>query len=483
MAGIGFELKKIYKKEGISRALLGIFYSSMVTIGPTILIILTILALYLFLGLSQISYGERELLSSTILYVFIFSVLLTAPINVVLSRYLADKFYEEEFHNILSSYYVGVTLCCSFGTILFLPVGYSLLQRGNVDWKFLIFTYIFWIVALILFFSITYLHATKDYKMIAWFFLIGMLITVIFAIVSYFLLSVDEIHSILYGFTIGFFVIAVLEFSYIRKYFQYFSNRYMESIRYFFSHKRLMFSNFFYMLGLYIHNFIFWTVPGRLHIAGTYYTNQTYDMATCLAMFTNVSTMIFFIVVAETRFHTAYQRYMESVIGGTYKSIFKNKRILFRIIAQQMRQILGVQIAITSVVFFLIITFASSLGIQGMTIQVYPVLSVAFMGVFMMYGNMIYLYYFSDMTGAFLTAFIFCSVTGIMTFFVKDYAMIWWGMGIFIGMILGWLFSFFRIKWIEKHIDQHIFCHGTVVDTIAYREEKPVYKRDERDGK
>lgn len=478
MAGIGFELKKIYKKEGISRAAMGIIYSSLVTIGPTIIIILTILALYLFLGLSHISYAKRELLSSTILYVFIFSVLLTAPVNVVLSRYLADKFYEEEFENILASYYVGLTICCSIGSILFLPIGYSLFYRGQIDLIFIICSYIFWIVALVLFFSITYLHATKDYKIIASFFLIGMIVTIFLSIISYFICYEDEIHAILYGFTTGFFLIAVLEFSYIRKYFKYNSNNYKDSIRYFFRHKRLMFANFFYMLGLYIHNFIFWTVSGRIHTASTYYTHQAYDMATCLAMFTNISTMVFFIVVAETRFHTAYQRYMESVIGGTYKSIFKNKRMMFRIISQQMKQILGIQIAITSVIFVLIMTFAERIGISGMTIQIYPILCVTFMGVFMMYGNMIYLYYFADMTGGFITAFIFCFVTCIMTLIAKNYSMMWWGIGLFIGMLSSWTFSFFRIKWIEKNIDKHIFCHGTVVNTVKERSHKPIYKRE-----
>ena len=54
------------------------------------------------------------------------------------------------------------------------------------------------------------------------------------------------------------------------------------------------------MLGLYVHNFIFWTTDMRLYVANTFYTHQVYDMATCLAMFTNISTMVIFTVMAET---------------------------------------------------------------------------------------------------------------------------------------------------------------------------------------
>lgn len=104
MAGIGFELKKIYRKEGLSHSFLGVAYSSLVTIGPTIIVMAVILVMYMVLGMSRISFADRELLSSTILYVFIFSVITTAPINSVFSRYLADKIYEEKTDGILPSY-------------------------------------------------------------------------------------------------------------------------------------------------------------------------------------------------------------------------------------------------------------------------------------------------------------------------------------------------------------------------------------------
>ena len=64
MAGIGFELKKIYRKEGIARAVAGGIYSSVVTIGPTVVVIVTLLFLYLVLNMMKVSFMTRELLSS-----------------------------------------------------------------------------------------------------------------------------------------------------------------------------------------------------------------------------------------------------------------------------------------------------------------------------------------------------------------------------------------------------------------------------------
>ena len=46
MAGIGFELKRIFKKGSILSTIEGVGYSSIVTIGPMVMVIGTLLLLY-----------------------------------------------------------------------------------------------------------------------------------------------------------------------------------------------------------------------------------------------------------------------------------------------------------------------------------------------------------------------------------------------------------------------------------------------------
>ena len=466
MAGIGFELKKIYRKEGIARSAMGVVYSTLVTIGPMILVICSILFLYFFLGMTKVPYAQRELLSSTILYTFIFSVILTAPFNVTFSRYLADKFYAEEYEGIIDSYYAGITILAAIATLLFIPMGWSLRVRGNVDYAFIFATYVQWIALVILFFSITYLHATKDYKIIALFFGIGMAVSILLALAFFYGAGQDIIYAILFGLSIGFLLTSALVFSYIRKYFHGRNGAYGESVLYLWRYKSLVVANLFYILGLYVHNFVFWTVPSRTITAATYYSNQSYDMASCLAMFTNISVMVLFTVMVETRFHSAYKEHMEAVIGGTYKMIEKSKKKLFRTLTQQIGQIFGIQIAITSVIYLLITSFGTSAGIDSVTLAIYPVLTVAFLGVFMMYGNLVYLYYFSDMTGAAVTGVLFFGVTLIGSLYTRNLSTPFWGAGIFVGMIISWTYSFFRIRWIERNLETYIFCDYKVIDTM-----------------
>ncbi|MGN0475098.1 MAG: exopolysaccharide Pel transporter PelG, partial [Acutalibacteraceae bacterium] len=106
MAGIGFELKKLMGKGNIVNMLAGTTYAIMVTIGPTILLTGTLMLMYVILPYSQASFADREFLSATILYVFIFSMIVTSPLNSVLSRYVADKIYQERLTDIMPAIHV-----------------------------------------------------------------------------------------------------------------------------------------------------------------------------------------------------------------------------------------------------------------------------------------------------------------------------------------------------------------------------------------
>ncbi len=56
-------------------------------------------------------------------------------------------------------------------------------------------------------------------------------------------------------------------------------------------------------------------------VAHTFVYAPAYDMATCLAMFTNLSSTIIFISRVEMHFHERYKAYSEAVIGGRWEDI------------------------------------------------------------------------------------------------------------------------------------------------------------------
>ncbi len=477
MAGIGVELKKIYSKNNLSNIAVGTAYSSMVTVGPILLIVTILILMYAVLGFNYINIADRELLSTTILYIFIFCGILISPFNSVFSRYIADKIYQRKGDDILPSYYTGIVIACGIGTLAAAPMVYRLIFIAYIDVPYVVAAYVFWMSMIIMYFSLIYIHATKDYKTIFLFFALGMSIAFL---VSYVLRNyVDTIHSLIYGLSAGFFCVAFLEFAQVRRWFKSDGKNYTECLHYLWEFRRLFISNGLYTFGLYIHNFVFWFSDGSIVIAKTFLNHPVYDMATCIAMFSNISTTIIFIVMAETQFHDEYQQYMQSVIGGTYRLIQKNKNVMFRTLAQQILRLVAIQSMITAVMFLIAVAFLPKLFFSSMIIQIYPVLSIGYFILFLMYCLIIYLYYFNDQFGCMIISTIFCTTTLITTIFTREMDITFYGLGFVIGSLFAFTYGFFRVRYIEDRINEHIFCKGIQVKPIKKgKVESVVYSRE-----
>ena len=90
-------------------------------------------------------------------------------------------------------------------------------------------------------------------------------------------------------------------------------------------------------------------------------------MATCLAMFTNISASVIFISRVEMYFHDRYKAYSEAVIGGRGADIAITKKRMFRTLSEELMSLARVQFIITLVIFLVCMIFLPQLGFGGMT--------------------------------------------------------------------------------------------------------------------
>lgn len=95
MAGIGFELRKLYREEGILQNMKAYAYSSLTTIGPMILCIILVFVQQNMMLANGSRFIENELFISTMTYCFIFSIVLTSGLSMVLTRFIADMIYQK----------------------------------------------------------------------------------------------------------------------------------------------------------------------------------------------------------------------------------------------------------------------------------------------------------------------------------------------------------------------------------------------------
>ncbi len=463
MAGIGIKLNRIFEKNTILTSLYGFGYSTVVTIAPMFVVIGNILLMGLVLGLSKVGYVPRELFACTVLYIFIFSLLSASPFNAVLSRYLSDVIYDERYQDIMPCYYVGLLLNLAFSCLIGIPFCIREYIVGEVPLYYVFTGFCGYISLVLVFYSMLYLSICKDYKKISFYFFLGMLMAFLLSLLFVYVFHMEVTYSMLLALTIGFFLTASLEFAKINSYFTENSNRYKTVLKYFGSFWELVLTNFFYTLGLYIHNFVFWTTDMRMVVAKSFVCAQPYDMATCLAMFTNISATIIFISRIEMHFHDRYKSYSESVIGGRGSDIRISKERMFNQMSDEIMNMVRIQFIITVMVFLLCVIFLPQYGFSGLTMRIYPCLAAGYFILFIMYSEILFLYYFNDLKGALMTSFVFCLTTLIVSILATNLPDIWYGIGVIAGSFAGWTAAYIRLHWVSKHLDTHIFCRGSLL--------------------
>ncbi len=480
MAGVGVRLNRCFEKKSIATDIVGIGYSVLISIAPILIVVFGILLMGFILQIGEAPYLNRELFSCTITYVLIFSLLAVSPFNAVLSRYVQDAIYEDRYQDILPCYYLGALMTMIFGCLMGIP--FCLWEHfvGGVDVFYVFMGFCAYVSMILVFHSVAFLLSCKDFEKIAIFFLLGMVEAIVLAWILCRWYQWELMTGMLFSLMTGFLLIAILEFAAVKSYFRGNSRRYKPVLKFFGKWWSLVFTNFFYMLGIYVHNFVFWQSDGNGKVAESFLFNRSYDMATFIAMFTNISATVIFVAHMEMHFRGKYRRYSESVIGGKRLDIENAKGQMFRQLESELMTLARIQFIISVVLYLLCVVFAPQYGYGGEIIRIYPCLATGYFILFIMYAALIFLYYFNDAPGTIYTAAGFFLVTLLGSIAVTRLPEIWHGMGLVLGAFTGWTIAYLRLRWLEKNMDVHVFCQGYIIK----RENAPkpsglVYKKAE----
>lgn len=463
MASLGKTINKSFEKKTITSTAFGMILSTLTTVAPMFLIIGGILVMYQILDYSDVIYADRILFSSSILYIFIFGLLTTSPFNSVISRYVTDRIFEERYDAILPCFYGGLFLNLTFSSIIGIPFYLYAHFVGEIGTVYVFTCYMGYIALCLTFYSMLFLSITKDYSKISLFFAIGVIVTVLLSLLFVRVLNMETSYSMLLAIALGLCAIAICECAYIKGYFQGNNKEYFDFLTYFKKYWQLSVTNFLYTLGLYIHNFVFWTMEDHIIVKKTYVCYPAYDMATCIAMFTNISASVILITQIELHFHERYKAYSEAVIGGRLIDIKKSKNRMFSLLSYQLMDVVRNQFTISVIIYLLCVVFLPMFGFAGQVTEIYPCLAAGYFVIFLLYSCIIFLYYFNDTVGSTLTTLIFLVVTGVVSYFARDFSPIWYGIGTFIGSFCGWTVAYARLRWVERNLDEHIFCVGELI--------------------
>ena len=119
MAGIGFELKKLFQKRGLAATAKAYGYAGVICTGPMLLGIVLLVGIAFICDHTGATRHNRELLNCMITYTLLASLTVTSFFSMVVTRYIADMLYEERHEAVLSSFWGSTALLLVVGGIMY----------------------------------------------------------------------------------------------------------------------------------------------------------------------------------------------------------------------------------------------------------------------------------------------------------------------------------------------------------------------------
>ncbi len=461
MAGIGFELRKLFKEKGLIAGFRAWFYSALITIGPMLLCILLLTVLQVFMSYLGIDFNKKELFTVTIIYSFIFSLILTSGFSMLLSRYISDKIYKKEEKDIIPSLKGAITILMILGGI----IGIVFYYNSPLNFSYKVVAYILFMELNILWIQTIYVTGLRKYKKILRGFFVGIFAGILLSAILVGYLKLDAVMGSLISVDIGFFIILLFFFNSIQDGGKHSNRNYFGFLEYLDKYPSLFFISFIYTLGLYIHNLVFWGGEHQKFINGTYIFAPIYDMPVFWAFLSIIPAIVIFAVTFETFFYEKYKLFYDSILeNGTKKVIDKSKHEMKIVLFQQLRHVMGVQLVFTGICLVLGKILLPKVEFFHQSIQIFNVLVIGYYAFVVMFIILSILLYFDDRIDALLLVLIFTSLNGLFTGLTTIMGEAYFGFGFLVSAFIALLFGILRLKNFIKNIDYHIFCSQPLIN-------------------
>jgi len=308
MAGIGFELLKILRRDNYSSLLRAYGLTTLMVSGPYIFILLTIGTLYFFSLFAAHDVKIVDQFTSIMVYLLSTSIIISSFLQLAFFRFVADRIFEKDFGSVTPNY-VGVllvqflfSLCFAFAVIFYFLPNYHVLFK-------ILFVSIVVILSMI-FISIVLLTGLKSYRRIIESFLFAYsgLLFMHFVIHKYDLIYL--LIEFLITQTVLFLLLSydilrhyptndLIEFKFLKKGNLYYS---------------VAFANLFYTLGFWIDKYLFWFDPiTSLTNYPPLRYSPIYDFPMLIAYLTIIPTTAAFLLQVETSFSMIYPKFMVKI--------------------------------------------------------------------------------------------------------------------------------------------------------------------------
>jgi uncharacterized membrane protein len=340
MAGVGFVLRKLTARGDLIGIAHGYLHASITTSGGWLFTILTLSAITFF-GPRFATYEDLSNFRLVVVYNFAFSLVLTGPLAVVLTRYLSDQIFARTVRGVPDIMVGGLAVAVALSVIIAGPFyfWYVNLSAGArlAAWVGFALVSGIWVLSV-------FLSTLKEYAAVSRSFALGMLVAITAA---YWAGPNAGVGGMLAGFDVG---LACVLFSLVGRVLAEFPfpvQRPFAFLHYFRAHWPLAASGGLYYAGVWVDKWLMWTAPQRIVLSSGLVSYPDYDSALFLASLTIVPSMAVFVVNIETQFFDSYHRFYGQIAShATLQRIRENQLALVRAVFSGSRQFVIPQVGL-----------------------------------------------------------------------------------------------------------------------------------------
>lgn len=457
MAGVGFELRKLFQARTMTGHVKAYSYSAIITAGPFALMTGMVLAVQMLFSYYEIGEEAGQIFVGAVVYAFVFSQVLSSGFTMVLTRYLADCLSVHHYEDVTASFFgLGSIL-----TVLGAAVSLAFFWDKPLDFVTKCLSYLFFALLLLAWAESVYLSAVKKFKGLLLSYLTGVLLAIFlsWAFLHWQLLPAEQCG--LLAVDVGMTLVVLLFLLHIVDYFGLSpEGQNFAFLPYLERHWRLFLISFGYMLGIFLPNIIIWQGPWSTVAGGTFRFAPVYDVVTFFAFISVLPLMMLFVVSVETAFYERYNVYFTHITKrGNFREIDDARKDLLHTLWFEIRHIVEFQLVSTLVFLVLGNYILSNAGITYAQVNMYNVIlfGAFFTGLLqLIYILMVYFDYQKDVlriSACFCLSNLVLGLLGLWFLGPDSY-----GFTFFLAGLLSFAFGFWRLSRFSQRINYFVFC-------------------------
>ncbi len=345
MAGIGFELRELLRRDSLWGLVRAYAYAGLISSGPWVLSILGVMGIGM-LSVGPVAAVEVRQFLVSVTYLMAGSLILTGALQLTFTRFIADRLFDKEERSVLPNLLGALTLVIGaagvLGSLVFVPLPAALEWAqfgGSLVYRALLVVTLATLSACWI--TVVLLSGLKAYRRVMGSFLAGYALSFVAALA----LRPFGLTGLLAGFLAGQVLLLFLMLALVVA--RYPSDRlvsfdFLDRRRAYLS---LSATGLLYNVGIWIDKLIFWFTPSTSEpVLGPLRASIIYDLPIFLAYLSILPGMAVFLVRVETDFAEEYHAFFDAVRGGeTLGEIRRRRDRLTLAVRRGMSEILKIQ--------------------------------------------------------------------------------------------------------------------------------------------